>query len=101
MYPCNRGEILTRSVHEKAANRTAVIKTRAHVFECADRFIAHRSSGGTQLCASNFPGTARALACCDWCRRQSTDECHALNTAVHWERVRGEAPRTTREAHAV
>jgi len=54
MDACNRGEILTRSVQENAANRTAVIKTRAQVCERADRFIAHRSSDDTQLYASNF-----------------------------------------------
>ena len=56
MDPCNRGEILTRRVQEKAANRTAVINTRAQVCERANRFIAHRSSDGIQLCASNFLG---------------------------------------------
>src|SRR5262245_28266680 len=56
MNPCNRGELLTRSVQENAANRTAAIKTRAQLCEHADRFIANRSSNGTQLCASNFLG---------------------------------------------
>src|SRR5262245_45940600 len=56
MDPCNRGELLTRIVQENAANRTAAIKTRAQLCEHADRFIANRSSDGTQLCASNFLG---------------------------------------------
>src|SRR5262249_1664087 len=64
MNPCSRGEILTRSVQENAANRTAVIKTRAQVCEHLERFIDFEACGNRRNCASNFLGSARAFACC-------------------------------------
>src|SRR6476661_9251846 len=59
MHPCNRGETLTRSVHENAANRKVVTTTRAHFCERAELFIALRSSNSRRRCANNLLGTTR------------------------------------------
>ena len=60
MYPCNRGEMLTRSVHENAANRMLAIRTRAPVCERPELFICPRACDNGWVCARNFLGSAPA-----------------------------------------
>jgi hypothetical protein len=55
MHPCNRGEKLTRSVQEKAANRTLATKTRVQVRERTELFIGLAACDNGAVCASNFP----------------------------------------------
>ena len=55
MYPCSRGEVLTRTVQENAANRTVAITTCAQVCERPELFIGIGACGNSWVCASNFP----------------------------------------------
>src|SRR5919106_5873530 len=55
MHPCNRGETLTRSVQENAANRTAAIRTRAQRCERPELFIGLGACDNDGVCASSFP----------------------------------------------
>ena len=55
MRACNCGETLTRSVQEKAANRTLATKTRAQVCERTELFIGPGACDNGGVCASNFP----------------------------------------------
>src|SRR5215471_13857745 len=54
MDPCNRGELLTRSVQENAANRTAATRTRAQVCERPGMFIGLGACDNGGVNASNF-----------------------------------------------
>src|SRR5262249_24001669 len=54
MDPCNRGELLTRSVQENAANRTAARRTRAQVCERPGMFIGLGACDNGGVNASNF-----------------------------------------------
>ena len=60
MDPCSRGEILTRSVQENAANRTAASRTHARFCERPELFIGLGACDNGGRCASNFLGSARA-----------------------------------------
>src|SRR5262245_9976709 len=60
MHPCNRGEMLTRSVQEKAAKTTAELTTSARFREPPKLFIALGSCDNCVSWASNFLGSARA-----------------------------------------
>src|SRR4030095_1835461 len=60
MHPCNRGEKLTRSVQENAANRTLATRTRAQVCERPELFIDPRPCDNGWVCASNFLGRVRS-----------------------------------------
>src|SRR5262245_41920672 len=57
MPACSCGEMLTRSVQENAANKTAVIRTRAQDCERPERFIGLGACDNGWVCASNFPGS--------------------------------------------
>src|SRR5262249_12784243 len=54
MYPCNRGEMLTRSVHENAANRTVAMRTRTQVCERPELFIGSEACDNRGIRASKF-----------------------------------------------
>src|SRR4030095_6943912 len=56
MRACNRGEMLTRSVQENAANRTDATRTRAQVCERPELFIGLGACDNGEVCASNFRG---------------------------------------------
>src|ERR1043166_6617246 len=68
MHPCRRGETLTRSVQENAANRKAATITRAQVCEWPERFIGTGASDKVEPSASNLlsetfgrPSSAKAM----------------------------------------
>jgi len=96
MHPCNRGETLTRSVQEKAANRTLATKTRAQVCERPDLFIGLGACDNCWVCASNILGSARALAC--YSRRLAAKHSHRYRNLVrgHSPAVGEGANRSTR-----
>src|SRR6187551_1429664 len=54
MHLCNRGETLTRSVQENAANRAAATRARALICERPELFIGFGACGNRRLHASNF-----------------------------------------------
>src|SRR5262245_53991215 len=54
MHSCNRGETLTRSVQENAANRTAATRARARSCERPELFIGFAACDDRSIHASNF-----------------------------------------------
>src|SRR5262245_3986216 len=54
MHPCNRGEKLTRSVQENAANRKAATRTRVQLCERPELFIGFAACDDRRIRASNF-----------------------------------------------
>src|SRR5215467_3217480 len=68
MYPCTCGEMLTKSVQENAANKTAVMRTRTQVCERPELFIGFGACGNRRNRASNF------LLDCRFCTLQNQYE---------------------------
>src|SRR5215469_13952868 len=62
MYPCNRGEMLTRSVHENAANRMLAIRARVPVCERPELFIGFEACDNRGIRASSFLWSSSRLA---------------------------------------
>ena len=91
MHPCNRGEMLTRSVQENAANRTAATRARRRVVERPELFIGLGACDNSRAYASSFPGIAR----------QSSRRKLRATSRTTFSKVRGEAPRTARQARAL
>src|SRR5262245_54520686 len=73
MNSCNRGERLTRSVQENAANRTAATRARALFCERSELFIGFAACDDRRIHASNF------LANCSFhtVRKRCEDTAHS------------------------
>src|SRR5215472_8766266 len=100
MHPCNRGEKLTRSVQENAANRRAAMRTRTQVCERPELFIGLRACDNRRNCASKFLGGARTSRVAIGALANRREQCEALNAGYYWDISRRGAANGTQGACA-
>src|SRR6516165_8806010 len=82
MHSCNRGETLTRSVQENAANRMAATRTRPQLCERPELFIGFGACDDRRIHASNF------LADCSFYTLQRRCEAASHSKALRGKCIR-------------
>src|SRR5215831_7670605 len=85
MHPCNRGEMLTRSVQENAANTTAATRTRPQLCERPQLFIGHGACNNGALWASNFLRSAQAARALPEVSRTTYSEVWPVLSTCVWK----------------